>query len=367
MMSDTPKDDSIVIEESLTPYVFYYKLLPKVSEYFLKKTDKDWKIYIDMRNVPFISPLVLPNLFILGKYIANYYNEPPELYFGVNTRLVKYLYDMDFYVELDKYERKYKKPLFSINFFNLNHCVGLSVEKKLSSKCYFFSVEKISQEVKSKVEESKEILYYKYISKHFSTFTRNFGMDSSLPLLYTLKEFCHNGAFHSDSECYATFQVNKSKRFYFSVSDYGRGFAETIEEKINSGYEYKFLDISKPNYTRSERNVSAILEAIFYRFDDQYKGIYDMFCILIPAGGVIRIHTDNTQLVFTDHSFGNFLKHIDHSRRYFKKILDNFMYRINLDKEKKYSCTRVSENFKLDGAHIEIEIPIKGDTNDSLL
>jgi len=187
--------------------------------------------------------------------------------------------------------------------------------------------------------------------------SRLYNETDTVNILSVITELCHNGCNHSASSCFASFQVNKNKKFEFSVSDSGIGYYKSFVAKLNNNERLWILNSNNPFQTRADNNINAILEAILYRYRSERQGIFDVFKLILPLGGVVRIHTDNTQMIFTQSNFQEYL-FVEVNLKLIRKIIHDFKRREIESVNTTYSPLRITD-YKFDGVHIEIEIPFK--------
>lgn len=330
---------TIKTSNKLTSFVFYNQILPQLHRHFVDNHEN--KIVFDLFNVDRINPLVIPNLLNVGEIIKNYYTVPSNMFIPWNIKLLSYLDDMNFF-----------KLLRDRNLFDLDErFIGgyPATTRELSDICYAFYLP---------TGISKEAIFTNHLSNYYETIGTLYNETDTVNILSVITELCHNGCNHSTSSCYASFQVNKSKKFEFSVSDSGIGYYKSFAAKSkNNNEKLWILNGKHPFQTREDNNINAILEAIYYRYRSEKQGIFDVFKLILPVDGVIRIHTDNTQMIFTK---SNFLKYLDAEVdiSLIREIIHDFKRRKTEADNSAYSPLRLN-NYKFDGVHIEIEIPFK--------
>lgn len=326
---------SIDVDEYFSSYKFYNSFLSQLHDYFSSSSHTD-KIIINFSNVNKISPLVVPNLLNVGIILRNYFGEPVEVFVPWNRKLIAYLRDIDFF-DLNE----------SLNIFQIDKRFtgGVSLDRSISDICGTLLIEK---------EQGKADIYNCYLNRYKAPLLHKLNSEDTVNnILYIMAELSHNGAQHSEGSCFVSFQLNQMNKFEFSVSDCGIGYKESLFTKER---DLIFKNFDHQNEINLDHFIS-ILEAIFYRKEthEEVYGIYSIFNDVLPLGGVIRVHTHNTQAVFTSHNFKEFLEQ-QPTRATISQIIEKFTKTEKSTKNLKHKPLRVSPvNYK--GVHIEIEIP----------
>lgn len=333
---------------SLTSYVFYQSLIPKLHKYFKERSAK--VILLDFSNVRRVSPLVVPNLLNLGFILKKYYGEPVKIIIPWDIDLVSYLRDINFY----HYARHF-------GIFDLDQGISCDIPKDrtISLNCYTFGIKKGFSDL-DEILRDHIIKYKKYLIRVFKdeTIVNELLKQMAEMCLNTSKYTEHSVKIHENDKCieydedeseereisgFATFQVNKTTKFQFSVSDIGIGYYQSFNKKLRNGEELKFL--SKNDFKEGQKkHVESILEAVFYRMNDIY-GIYSVLEEVLSRDGTIRIHTYDSQIVFTKNFYNKYLNS--------NQVLD-YKYLIQSIRESS-SLKRINGYFR--GVHVEIEIP----------
>lgn len=302
----------IEIKNNLTSYVFYNTLLPKLHDYYVKNSQE--KLVFDFSQVKSIDPTVIPNLLCVGYIISSYSNEPAELLISnniISTELKRYLNEIKFI----KYAEMYN--LFSFD----DSLKGGWTETKMSplNTTLLFNSTESEEETWSKL-----IRINNFLSKYLSEF--NLVYNSSNLILELSKEIIQNSKIHGRSFAFMTLQYNYLKeKVYLSYSDCGIGFMNSLNEAGKSASD----------------ELEAICEGIFSRYGKPF-GLYNVISRIINRNGIVRIHSNNTQLILTNKDILGF--DIIKSAESFKRSL-------NLK-------TDVRKNLKYAGVHIEIELPL---------
>jgi hypothetical protein len=336
----------VKFDEDVTSFFFYNKMLPSLHEYF--KFHRDSDLYFDFSDVEFVNPLVIPNILTLAVILKEYFGQPVRLFIPWKPRLLSYLADIKFIDIVTRYS------LFDID----EGYIGDYETHKIKEECktFVFSYDSDEEYIYNSISLSNEIF------KNIYRDDPNISVEKLDNLKKILTEICKNGCSHSKSMCFATMQTNlsrniKFKKAYISISDCGIGYYDSIRSKIlDSGFLPYFMD--KDDYLKLEaiyeKDIAGILEAIFFRRDQAIYGMYDVINRVVANDGIVRIHSCQTQLIFTKNNFSHYLN--DN-----KKLLNDFKTKydesIKSNLNTKYSSVRNSEA-KFKGVHIEIEIPI---------
>lgn len=333
-------------EKDLTSFEFYNQTLPSLHHFFNERPSGE--ILFDFSGIDFINPLVVPNILACAVILKEYFKEPVELFIPWKPKLLSYLHDIKF-LEISRTHKLFYLDEKYIGGFKID---SIDKECKTHAFDYGTSLEKIYYEL----EKSKKIIEFIFKDK-FSAKAEKFDN-----LMEILCEIIQNGCSHSKSMCFATFQTNlgrnvKYKKAFLSVSDCGIGFYKSIYNKINKGeYSAKFVtnDVFLGLDDKKERDILSILEAIFFRQHENIDGLYDVITRILNQNGVVRIHSNTTQLILTKSNFEEFLKDKKLIFEYFNRKFEEL---INNKLQIKYSPVRKNEaNFR--GVHIELEVPL---------
>ena len=112
------------------------------------------------------------------------------------------------------------------------------------------------------------------------------------------------------------------KKIYIAVSDIGCGFLGSLKDcKIDNEKE-------------------AILEGVYKRKDSKIYGLFNVIRRVLDYGGKVRIHSNDTQIIFTP------------------RIKNEFIWG-RLCKIDSFTKYNVKNTAYFDGVHIEIEMPLE--------
>lgn len=300
------------MKNNLTSYAFYNKLLPRLHDYYVKHMLE--KLVFDFSEVKSIDPTVIPNLLCMGYIISTYSNQPAEILISNNiirTDLKRYLNEIKFMYYAEKY------GLFCFDD-SLKGGWDQAKMSPLNTTLLFNSTEK-EEETWSKLIRTNN-----FLSRYLSEF--NIINNNSNLILELSKEIIQNSKIHGKSFSFMTLQYNYLKeKVYLSYSDCGIGFLNSLK---NRG---ELLS----------NELEAICEGIFSRYDKPF-GLYNVISKIINKNGIVRIHSNNTQLILSNKDIIQFD---------IIKSANSLKNSLNLQ-------TQVRNNIKYAGVHIEIELPL---------
>lgn len=331
----------INIDDYFSSFQFYNCFLPQLHKYF-SNFDNSKKILINLAAINKLSPLVIPNLLNTGIILKEFFNEPVDIHIPWNQKLLAYLRDVNFFVINSQYK-----------IFNIDerYTGDIPSDRSVSDICGTLLIPS---------NMTKDSIYNCYLSKYQAPLVDQLKCENTVNnILFIMAELSHNGSKHSGGSCFVSFQLNRQNKFEFSVSDCGIGYKESLSKKED---QLKFKSIKTPcNISSINRNIDhfiSILEAIFFRKNhrEQIYGVYSIFNDVLPRNGVLRVHTYNTQVIFTKHNFSRFIDQ-NPTHKMIENIINDF---INSDKKSaqtKYKPLRIMPP-KFRGVHIEIEIPL---------
>ncbi len=335
----------VKFDNIVTSFSFYNKILPRLHSYFVMGIRDE--IMFDFSDVEFVQPLVLPNLMVVASKLKEYFKNPIKLYIPWNPKLLSYLKDINFFLFVKKFS------LFEID----ERYTGGYHKRVLYDECKTYAFEYGTSKEMIREELRNSISIIEKISQKPSAFTES----SSERLLRIITEICHNACNHSGNKCFATFQSNystrsKYKKAYIAISDGGIGYYGSFKERLENGRDIDLTVTDKEHFLsfKDDKNLYAILEAIFYRKDFKMFGIYQVMTQVLHNNGVVRIHNDDTQLIFTKKNFLKYINNWDALIEAFKGSLKNV---IDNELDIQFSPLRRNES-RLAGVHIEMEIPL---------
>lgn len=312
----------ITVPSKLSSAEFYNSLLPKV--YYLLKNNPEMIVF-DFSLVKNINALVIPDLLCIGYGIKKKLGQPAILYIP-ETMEMEPVKDYLYQIRFTELARKRNQEIFK---FYSSPTAGM-LGKKIDPLCRtFFFDTKISRD-----EISQIISFYilEFADKYLSRFIYKDVeyTDEKKDIIYKnaivefIREAVYNCSEHSESFSVATLHANyNDKRVFISVSDYGRGFLKSSSNNCMNEYE-------------------AIMYGVYKRCNEHIYGLYNMVETVLRYNGLIRIHSNDTRVVFSPRWKEEFLQ---------RSLNDSYLF-------KKYNV-RNTVFFK--GAHIEIELPFAGE------
>ncbi len=299
---DMPRD--------LTSYEFFSNVLPMLVN------TEDLEIVLDLSNTKRIEPLVIPNLLCLAykekiEKAKKLILSVPDTVSGAMVK--NYLHEIGFT------EYAYKFGLFD---FQNNPYGGLE-GKKIDPICgtLVFNADDSKDEIYRGVDRCITPFSEAYLSRF-----RIFDLEHSMfvnEITEFLEEILLNCKIHAKSFSITTMHANYSlKKIYIAVSDIGCGFLGSLKDcKIDNEKE-------------------AILEGVYKRKDSKIYGLFNVIRRVLDYGGKVRIHSNDTQIIFTP------------------RIKNEFIWG-RLCKIDSFTKYNVKNTAYFDGVHIEIEMPLE--------
>jgi hypothetical protein len=373
---------TITIPEKLNSFEFYTTIVPQICKFEELYRNKKDELRIDLSDVDFIKPSILPLLCLIGLKVKQFTGTPSMLYIPWKPKLLGYLDHMGFIDIVRKHD------LFDL----FEETIGGFSRPNMNPNCkmYLFPAyskvkEKYmlqgSQHVKQGNHDVEKELYAQHayrkdisnklsnLSIIFDAYNRNnkntlISEQKAYDLIDTATQLIHNAVIHGDSDCPVIFQLDygeriKYKKLFLSVADSGIGLYNSLISKQPDDYKFRFIDresLENMDYI-PEKNIHSIFEALFFRMNDRVEGIYDVFNNILSNKGRIRINTDNTQLLATPDRFGLYFGEFTIENA--KEIMGYFV-------RKSKALTRFNQivsdlriyDYSLNGVQYEMELPI---------
>ena len=311
--------------ERISTSAFYESILPQVYESLAHK-EKD--VLFDFSDVTRINSLAIPDLLCMGLLLRISNDKLPVIYIPETMgkeNLKSYLYQIGF-TRLAK-----EQKMFDFYYSPTAGMEGVEMDPLCTS--FFFSADDSKDYIARKVSFYVNEFAKKYL-KEFSYRDINVDENGEPYIVYKnaivdfLSQLLENCSIHSSSFSIATLHANyKEKKIYISVSDMGRGFLHT---------PYNYGCISE---------YEAIMRSVYKRKDETLYGLYNVIEKVMMHAGLVRIHSNNTRVVFSSPWKGEYTEN---------NLLNNQNFR-------KYNVTK---NVNFSGAHVEIELPFNGDLRD---
>lgn len=300
----------IDIPRDLTSYEFFSNVLPAVVD------KKEQEILLDMSNTKRIEPLVIPNLLCLAykEKIESNKNLIISVPDTVSGGMVK-----NYLCEIGFVKYAYKFGLFD---FQYDPYGGLEGKK----------IDPICGTLVFNADDSRDIIYRgvdRCISPFSDEYLSRFQIYDSEQCRFIneitefLEEILLNCKIHAKSFSITTMHANYSaKKIYIAVSDIGCGFLSSLGD------------------CELYNEKDAILQGVYKRKDSKIYGLFNVIRRVLDYGGKVRIHSNDTQLIFTP------------------RIKDGFING-SLQSLESFAQYNVKNTAYYDGVHIEIEMPLE--------
>lgn len=306
----------IEIPRDLTSYEFYNNILLQKEDLRIQMAQS---IVLDFSKTYRIEPLVIPNLLGLGYEILQKHNKTAQIYIpeiSYAGELKNYLNEIQF----TKYVEKYGLYHFITSPY------GGMQGKKIDPVCgtLYFDADNSVDEITRGVEYYIAPFADEYLFNFKSIKECQQGFYYTNEITEFLEEVITNCKKHAKSFSFTTLQAKYSvKKIYISVSDFGCGFSNTIDQQ---------------GETKDE--ISAIMEGVYKRRESKVYGLYNVIRRVLEYDGKVRIHSNNAQVIFTP--------------RLLKSYINSNLY--NDENFYKYNVKR---DMLFNGVHIEMELPLE--------
>lgn len=322
------------------------------SYYFLGrinavKLNNDQNLFLDFSNTRRIDPAVIPNLLIMGKRIQEDFGKkailylPDTLEMGYIKKYMDQIGFIDYVIKFDLYDFLYTPygGQFGKEIDPLCRTVYFDGNRERSS--YDSIRARITQKIKPFAD--------KYLSsfEHFEFSANGEGdyKNSILEIIYEMNKNCLD---YSGSASFTTAHSRyKDNTINISISDIGRGFRKSfIDKKNDCDKELKYSDyqlqLLEKNY---DDELTAIIDGINWQKKSKIYGLSGVIREILRLHGIVRIHSNDTMVVFTEE----YIKDLEG-----EALLSNERFRSH----------NVIRNIKFDGVHVEIVIPLERRKND---
>lgn len=320
----------------------FYKMVDILNEILLP----DELCVLDFTNISRIDAVVIPNLLLLGNFIEKKTKNIPYIRLGTDLKsgyLKKYLLDIKFY-ELSAscyfYENSEEK------YGGLN---GKDMEEKNTTERFL---------LEDGIDMARRRLYYniypfiKIYLKAFNTVRTNsdevlnYETFKNNLVANFLEEMIDNAFHHGKSDVIITVQkIFKKKKIYLSVSDAGEGFFKSIFKCMDQyGNFFPKDEDADPGYNilgRCPKNeLEAILVGIYKRKYSNTYGLFNVIRKILRLGGLIRVHSNDTQFILT------------------KSLEERFLQGTLSKNMKILTRYNIINTSYFNGVHIEVELPL---------
>ena len=311
----------IYINDHLSSAEFYDSVLPEI-QIVLKYYDKINELIFDFSGTSKVEPNVIPNFLSLGKVIKSVLGYKatvriPDTFKG--GKLKNYLYQM-----------KFISLAMESFIFESDPYTGFD-GKPIDPLCgtVYFSQDATDDEIGFVFDNMVNPFADKYLKKYNKIRLDDGQIENNVVNL--LKELAANAKDHGNSYSYTSIHAKYSSHTIFiAISDSGIGFLKSCIEE--------HLEEIKKNELDIHDEVAAIMYCIYIRKTSKKFGLYAVIKDTITFGGTVRIHSNNSQIIFTPR---------------IKEEFENG----TLLKDNSFKKYNIKNDLEFSGAHIELEIP----------
>lgn len=338
----------IKIPKYLSSKVFYESVIKDINRKLQVYSDE--RILLDFTETCKIYATVIPDLVVLGTYLREKTGYMPVIRLGEDLKagsLKKYLNGIGFYsasankysFENNPYGGMYGTEMDPVNTTELFEYVELETYDGNKKK-----KDEILEQYKRKVYFKMRPFINKYLNLEAFMGEGNededYGIEVNIvsSFIYHMAE---NSFLHGKSSSAVTIQANyKDKKLYISISDMGKGFMQAwIDDKVENATDEKESDVYDVLGREPRSEMEGIMLGIYKRKKSKYHGLYNIVERVLKLDGIIRIHSNTTQIILTSRQRDLFL-----NEELPKRLPNMEMNR--------------RENVIFAGAHIEVELPL---------
>lgn len=321
----------------------FYKMIDILDEIL----EQNEICVLDFTNVRRIDAVVIPNLILLGKYLERRTNNIPYIRLGEDLSagyLKKYLMGIKFYDLSDSYfyyenpENKY------------GGLIGKSMDKRNTTEIFNY-------EEGSLVAQRR--LFYNvlpFVDNYFTSFRRETTNSEGVFDINTfnnndiarfLKEMIDNTFIYAKTDVIVTVQTNYKKgKIFLSVADSGMGFYNSMCKNMDESGKFIPKEGDKDDGInilgrKPENEEEAIMVGVYKRMKSKTYGLYNVVKNILELSGVVRIHSNNRQIILTERLKEQFIK---------GTLVQNL---------KQYKGYNFIETSLFRGVHFEMELPLK--------
>ena len=288
----------------------YKDILPNLSKKY-RNLGKGEQTEVSLIQTDRIDSNAIPTFVGILNILKNKSGLPVYLELVYNVRLLCFLDSIGFFrilseLEIIVYDKNYIGGFDGYNFNN-NHKIYscfpiLDYENKpVKEKMYIRDV-------------LSERLKYEVMSKYIALVRKKHKLSDGdeYLLLTAISEIILNAQIYSTSMCYTYMQSgikvsNKKKKILLSIVDIGKGFKNSLDNKIKTGEYNKedrekfhsYINELKIDFIR-ERHFISIMEALYYsELQPRKMNLYNLKKLLANSHANFRIFYKNRQVVFT--------------------------------------------------------------------
>lgn len=320
--------NTINMSKYLTSANFYEILLPQIN-YMKQYHRHNNPIILDFSKTARIEPLVIPNLLCTGKMVMG----------ETGTRMVIHIPETLQAERVKSYMRQIDFVRLAADVYECDDTLYTGEdEKKIDPLCGSLQF--------SKNLEKYEIIngINGYVAPFTNEYLKNYIEYSAEDNMYVNKidhflyEIIDNCRKHGISDSYMTIHARYSDRkIYMAISDWGTGFLNSWNNRDKDTEDLK-VELELLNGKKPKNEMEAIMCGVYKRKNSKIYGLYNIIFQTLELGGIIRIHSTNTRLLFTP--------------RLCKKLREQTVLR-----DKSFFEYNFKNNLDFKGVHVEMEIP----------
>jgi hypothetical protein len=339
-------DYFIKIDKFFSTSFFYERVLKELHNCLRENINH--RVIFDFSETVFVDALVIPNLLCVGGILRETTGQLPVIttinnyIYTSRTNVAQYLSDIGF----TAIAQSYNLFEFSVHSYKRKS----TLIKDYSTTYLFDNPHETKQNMANRISRKSRELFETHLKEYFDE-DDVFGYCNIFAKFAA--ELCNNSLTHGKSCSYMTIQSNLEKqKISIAVSDYGRGFYNSLYEKILSDDTFEFHTIDKDSFkTRSENSsLYAIIESTFYRYFNKDYGIWNIADTVLGQEGIIRIHSTDARIILTPNKFPLILAVCSDAESLKEVLSREFIER----KDYNYKS-----GLKFPGVHYEIEMPLK--------
>ncbi len=321
--------NEISVSKKLTSSNFYNYLLKNVM--FMKRYHtSENPIVLDFSETQKIEPLVIPNLLCLGKLIMGESGTKmviriPETIEGGKLR---------FYMDQVGFARLADNKIFEYESSPYNGMEGKPIDPLCGS--LYFSEKLTRNEIINAINGFVTPFSEQYLQNYLEYSEDDDDYINKVD--HFLYEIVDNCRIHGESGAFLTIHARYSDRqIYISISDLGKGFFESWNNRVKSDSDKKTEELLLQGNSPTNE-FEAILCGVYKRIHSKVYGLYNITRQTLELNGKVRIHSNNTQVVFTP--------------KILSPLLSNSLLRHD-----DFLRWNKNEQLEFEGVHIEMEIP----------
>lgn len=304
------------LPESINKDLFYNKILPDLTHLYtpLKKGDQTAVSLVQTKQ---IDSNVLPLFIGMLNLLQDKSENPVYIELAYNPSLLAFLDTIGFFYELQKYKiiEYDKEYVGGFSDYHYNSQNRIMPEEPIS----YFEDKEERKKIEIRDSLTEIVRGNLMCTPLFKTKTTPINNEQLWNVtLISITELIVNAKIYSGSMSYSYIQSNisftKNKKGHIvSVVDVGKGYYESLSQKIEKGNEYteekrkefyKYAQNIGINI-REEINFLSIMEALYYsQTISRDMNLYKLKNLLAVSNANLRIHQKNREIVFTSaHCF----------------------------------------------------------------